>query len=109
MNQEDLVTEPGLVLHPASERGMTFGEIAASVDSMEPSPAVPEDALKDPDDFRLIGHSLPRRDTPAKVRGTAQFAIDVVLPDMVYGVISRAPAAGSHSFILPPASPVTTS
>ena len=46
-------------------------------------PAVDPKELKDRKDFRLIGKSVPRRDTPLKVNGTAQYAIDVKLPGML--------------------------
>jgi hypothetical protein len=47
-------------------------------------PGVDPKELKEGEDFRLIGKSVPRRDTPSKVNGTAQYAIDVKLPGMVY-------------------------
>jgi len=37
-------------------------------------------SLKDPKDFKLIGTSAKRLDTPAKVNGTAQYGIDVRCP-----------------------------
>ena len=54
-------------------------------------PAIDESQLKSPDDFRLIGHSVPRWDVPAKTDGSARFAIDMHVPGMLYGMILRSP------------------
>ena len=42
-------------------------------------------------DWRLIGKGVPRRDTPAKVNGTALYGIDVRLPGMVYATTLHSP------------------
>jgi isoquinoline 1-oxidoreductase beta subunit len=47
--------------------------------------------LKDPKSFRLIGKQVARRDLPGKVNGTAQYAIDVNLPGMVYASTLHSP------------------
>ena len=40
---------------------------------------------------RLIGADLPRIDIPAKIDGSANFAADIRLPDMVYASIRQGP------------------
>ena len=50
--------------------------------------------LKDPRDFQLIGHRAAARPV-AKTNGTAQFALDVSLPEMVTAVIQRPPLFGA--------------
>ena len=52
--------------------------------------------LRDPDQFRLIGKSVPRLDTPAKTDGTAIFGIDVSPPGTLTAVIARPPTFGSR-------------
>lgn len=86
-----LATEPGRVLDPARGRALTYGEIAAFARPPRELPAVSRDDLKDPRDFRLIGHSVPRHDLPAKVDGSAMFSMDVRLPGMVYASTVHAP------------------
>lgn len=86
-----LRTEPGAVVDPASGRKLSYGEIAAFGTVPATLPAVAPDELKSPDRFRLIGRTQPRADIPAKVNGTAQFAIDVQLPDMVYATVLHSP------------------
>ena len=41
---------------------------------------------------RLVGHPLPRLDVPSKIDGTASFAADIRLPDMVYAALRSVPA-----------------
>ena len=37
-------------------------------------------------EFRLIGKDVMRVELPQKVNGTAQYSIDVQVPEMLYGV-----------------------
>ncbi len=88
----EISVERGVVRHAASGRSADFGALAAKAAAL-PVPA--SVSLKDPRDFRLIGHYVPRLDTPAKTDGTAQFALDVALPEMVTAVIQRPPLFGA--------------
>ena len=97
---ESLTTEPGVVVHEASGKRMTYGEIASFARIPDEIPEIPMEKMKSPDRFRLIGKVMPRYDIPAKTDGSAQFAMDVVLPDMVYGVIARAPVNGARPELL---------
>ena len=54
-------------------------------------------ALKDPSEYRIIGQSKPRLDLPAKVDGSAQFGLDVVVPDMVYAAIALPPVRDARA------------
>ena len=67
---------------------LSFGELAADAASL-PLPKDPP--LTDPSKWRLLGRSLPRVDTPAKVTGTATYGIDTDLPDMVYASVAMPP------------------
>ncbi len=87
----ELATSHSYITHEASNRRAPYSEFAAAAAEMTP-PATPK--LKPMKDFQLMGKSVPRRDIPAKVDGTAQFAMDVSLPDMVYATIQRAPVFG---------------
>ncbi len=87
----ELATEPGVVVHAASGRRISYGEVAAFAEVPAELPEVTEAELKSPEDFRLIGHSVARHDVPAKTDGSAVYALDVQVPDMLYGVIARAP------------------
>ena len=65
-----------------------FGEVAAEAALM----AVPRGvAWRIDRDGRLSGRSVPRLDLPAKVDGSANYAADIRLPDMVYASIAQGP------------------
>lgn len=88
-----LRTESGAVID-ASGKKLTYGEIASFGKVPSPLPAVDKSELKDPKSFKFIGKSIPRRDTPLKVNGSAQYAIDVDLPGMVYATARHCPVHG---------------
>lgn len=84
-------TEPGLVIHTPSDRRLGYGELAAAA----AQEAVPEAVtLKEPNSFRLIGHSLAKLDTPAKIRGSARFGLDVERPGLLVALVARPPVFG---------------
>ena len=82
----------GQVLHPASGKGLPFGDLAEAAAKL-PVPANP--TLKDPKDFTILGkESAKRPDVPAKSSGKAIFGIDVKVPGMVYASVERCPVIG---------------
>ncbi|MDW3652381.1 MAG: molybdopterin cofactor-binding domain-containing protein [Bacteroidia bacterium] len=91
----ELSTKPGKVLHSASGKEMGYGEILPFLQMPDELPEFSEADLTDPKDFRLIGKDVPRTDIPEKVDGSAKFAIDVRLPNMLYGVYERGKLHGS--------------
>jgi isoquinoline 1-oxidoreductase subunit beta len=92
---EELTTGPNVVIHAKTGRRLSYGEIAAFAEVPATAPEVAESELKKPDAFRLIGHDVMRVELPLKVNGTAQYAIDVQVPGMLYGAILRAPIEGA--------------
>jgi isoquinoline 1-oxidoreductase beta subunit len=91
----ELTTEPSVVVHAKSGQRLSYGEIAVFATLPETLPAVSEKDLKDPGQFRLIGHDVPRVDIPSKTDGSATYSIDVRIPKMVYATIVRAPVVGA--------------
>lgn len=92
---EELTTEPSIVVHAKSGRRIGYGEIASFAEIPAQAPEIKPEDLKKPSQFRLIGKDVMRVELPTKVRGTAQYSIDVQLPGMVYGAVLRAPVEGS--------------
>jgi isoquinoline 1-oxidoreductase beta subunit len=83
----ELTTEPGMVVHAKSNRKIAYGELAKTATIPNPLPQVTKADLKPHDQFRLIGKNIDRIDVPSKTNGTAEYAIDLQLPNMLYGAI----------------------
>ena len=81
----------GVVLHEPTKRKLTYGSLAEAAAKLPVPADVP---LKDPAQFRVIGKSTKRLDTPDKVNGRAEFGIDVRRPGMLYAVVVRSPVFG---------------
>ena len=84
-------TSNGEVIHGASGRKVSYGEIALAANSQTPPKDV---ALKDPKNFVVIGKPLKRFDTPEKVNGKAVYGIDAMLPDMKFATLKACPVFG---------------
>lgn len=92
---EQITTDNGVVIHAASNRRMSYGEIASFATAPAQLPEIKPDQLKPVAQFRLIGKDVPRHDMPAKSTGAQNYGIDASLPGMVYGTLARAPVRGS--------------
>src|SRR5438093_1597535 len=83
--------ERGAVIHAPSRRRLGYGALAARAAELPIPDTV---ALKRPEDFKLIGTSAKRLDSPAKVNGTAPYSIDVRLPGMKIATVAASPVLG---------------
>jgi len=85
--------EHGEVVHGPSGRRIGYGRLAATAVTQ---PAPRRVLLKSPQEFRLIGRSLPRIEVPDLVLGRAVYAIDVTRPGLLHAVLARSPSFGGR-------------
>ena len=79
------------ITHKATGRSFDYGALAADAANIKLDK---EPAIRTPDQFKLIGKRLARLDTPLKINGSAKFAIDTKVPDMVYAAVAACPVFG---------------
>jgi isoquinoline 1-oxidoreductase subunit beta len=84
-------TSHGEVSHPASNRKLGYGALAAGAGKITPPKNVP---LKDPAKFTLIGTPHKRFDTPDKVNGKVIYGIDAMVPGMKFATLAVCPVFG---------------
>lgn len=88
---DSLETRDSQVHHRASGRSLRYAELAEAASRLTP-PAKPQ--LRSKDQYRVIGQSRKRVDTPDKVAGRTVYAIDIERPDMLCAALALAPVAG---------------
>ena len=86
-----LSTDNGQVVNAANGERYPYGKFVATAAALQPPEGSP---LKDPSNFKYIGKQFPRLDGLAKATGTAEYGIDVDVPDMQHAVVQRSPVAG---------------
>jgi isoquinoline 1-oxidoreductase beta subunit len=92
----ELTTEPSTVVHVASGRRVSYGDVVKFATVPEQPPQITEADLKKPSQFRLIGRKdIGRVDVPSKTDGSAKYGIDVRLPGMLYASVLEAPFDGA--------------
>lgn len=84
VSASELTTDNGTIVHKASGKSVTYGEVALDAAKLTPPSSV---ALKDKSEWKLLGKSQPRIDMLDKVTGAPIFGIDVRQPDMLYGTV----------------------
>ncbi|HEY0661249.1 MAG TPA: molybdopterin cofactor-binding domain-containing protein [Lysobacter sp.] len=89
----DLRTEHGEVIH-ADGRRLGYGALVKDAASL-PAPTA-KAPLKSPGDYKLVGHSVKRVDTPAKVNGTAKFGIDALPKGVRFAAVRATPVFGGR-------------
>jgi isoquinoline 1-oxidoreductase beta subunit len=80
----------GRISHP-SGKSESYGALA---DDAAKLPVPANIVLKARSNWRILGQSTARLDTPPKVDGSAQFGIDVRVPDVLVGTIAACPVFG---------------
>lgn len=91
--QKECTTEPGFVLHKASARKLSYGELASAAAKL-PVPKKEDVPLKKPSEWRYIGKDNALYDLSDIVTGKATFGMDASLPGMVYASVEHPPVLG---------------
>jgi isoquinoline 1-oxidoreductase beta subunit len=90
---EECQADNGRIRHSGSGRSLSYGQLVIAAAKLSP-PDSP--ALKTPDQFRLIGKSIPKLHTPIRINGTAQYGIDIRRPGMLFAAVSQSPVFGGQ-------------
>ena len=91
--EKECTTEPGFVLHRASSRKISYGELAAAASKL-PVPKKEDVRLKNRSEWRYIGKENALFDLPDIVTGKATYGMDASMPGMVYASIEHPPVLG---------------
>jgi isoquinoline 1-oxidoreductase beta subunit len=88
-------TDAGFVIHRSGRRA-SYGSLATRAASAGAGIDPDDIVLKQPKDFKLIGTAQPRRDSAAKVNGSAAFGIDARPPGLLYAAVRMSPVVGGR-------------
>ncbi|QNE31099.1 xanthine dehydrogenase family protein molybdopterin-binding subunit [Sphingomonas sp. NBWT7] len=91
VDPESCRTEAGEVIHDASGKRVAYGAIAVA--AMRERPPI-DPPLKKPSEFRLIGRSQHRLDTPGKTDGSVQYGIDAMPDGVRFATLACSPVLG---------------
>ena len=91
VSADSLRTQNGQVIGPKGKK-LGYGELADAAMKM---PVPLKVTLKDPKDFRIIGHATGRIDARAKSSGAQSYGIDTPLPGLLTAVVAHPPVFGS--------------
>ncbi len=89
----ELTVERGVITHAASGKSLSFGNVADMAATLTP---VEEPVLKDRSQFKLLGVNVRRKDTPAKVDGSAEYGADVKLEGKLFAALHTSPVYGGE-------------
>ena len=88
VDKSECYAEAGEVIHRPTQKKAGYGILVKDAALITP----PQDViLKARKDYKIIGKSTPRKDTVAKINGSAMFGLDKKLPGMLYAVVERSP------------------
>ena len=91
--EAECTTGSGRVMHQGKSLG--YGELTAKVAEL-PAPDLATLKLKDPSEYKIIGHSQMQIDLHDIVTGKPIFAIDMKLPGMLHAAFERCPVLGGR-------------
>ncbi len=93
--QEELVVRDGVISvshHPS--RSITYAELIGG--KRFHRQITGNARLKRPEEYRVVGKSIPRVDLPRKFTGAPSFVHDLRVPNMLHGRVVRPPSLGAQ-------------
>jgi isoquinoline 1-oxidoreductase subunit beta len=93
VNASSCTAERGEIVHARSGRRATYAELVDAAASLPIPKNVP---LKSPEQFKIVGKSVKRVDTPDKVNGRAKFGIDALPRGVKFAAVAACPVFGGR-------------
>ena len=91
---DQITAEKSMLMHRASNRRMSYGDVAKVAQAPAELPKVDKAMLKPMSAFKLVGQDVPRVDLVNKTNGAAKYGIDTRLPGLLYASVLATPVQG---------------
>lgn len=91
VDPKECVAENSAIRHKENGKVLKYSDLIDKASKITPPEDVP---LKKPEEFKIIGKSLPRLDSEAKTEGKAVFGFDFQAPEVLNAIVLRSPTIG---------------
>lgn len=95
VDARDVYADTSMVIHRQSKKQLAFKDLVNNASKLT-VPQVETLTFKTPQEFALIGKSVPIVDMHKILTGNTEYGQDVMLPDMVFASIERSPVVGTQ-------------